>query len=160
MLAGSPYVGPHKSTYWIKLPWISDMDSHNFSLVSSSPGPKISIRDPPALAFRHGVATLSNGGNNIQKQVSPCRKSLEESSSQFRHGSGSVVTPPVPSRSKSVSRDLSFRKKFEGVSKDLAPARNHLEESSSQFRQGLTCFVIRVLHTYLTCQACAILPGQ
>ena len=72
-----------------------------------------------------------------------------------------MVTPPVPSRSKSVSRDLSFRKKkVEGVTKDLDPVRKHLEESSSQFRQGLTCFLIMVLHTYLTWQACAILPGQ
>ena len=48
----------------------------------------------------------------------------------------------------------------EGVTKDLDPVRKHLEESSSQFRQGLTCFLIMVLHTYLTWQACAILPGQ
>ena len=77
------------------------------------PAPKISIRDPPALAFRHGsgsVVILNNGGVNIKKQISPCRTSLEESSGQFRHGSGSVVTPPVTSRSQSVSRDLSFIK--------------------------------------------------
>ena len=50
--------------------------------------------------------------------------------------------------------------KIEGVTTDLDPVRKHLEESSGQFRQGLTCFLILVLHTYLTRQTCESLPGQ
>ncbi len=109
--------------------------------LSNSPGPQnqhprsARLNFPTRIRIRGHAQQWWN-----QKQVSPRWKSLEDSSSQFRHGSGSVVTPQVTSRSNSSSRDVSFEKSDRKCDQGSGSGEEHLEESSGQFRRGLPCF--------------------
>ena len=145
-LAGSPYVGPQKSTSWIRLPWLSDTDSHNSSLVSNSPGPKNQHPGSARLGFptRIRIRGHSQQGWHVSiKNKSALvgnRWRSPPASSDTDPDPWSLLQAPLDPRAFFFPGLALQKKKVEGVTKDLDPVRKHLEESSRQFRQGLTCF--------------------
>ena len=77
---------------------------------SNSPGPQNQHPGSARLGFPTRIRIR---GHSQQwwtcETIKPVREFLEEPFGQFRHGSGSVVTFQVTSRSKSFSQDLSFQ---------------------------------------------------
>ena len=106
---------------------------------SNFPGPKISIRDPPALAFDTDPNpwSFSTMVESKKSALVGNRWRTPPGSSDTDPDPWSPLQAPLPGTCPSTNQT-------EGVTTDLDPVRNHLEESSGQFRQGLTCFLIIV----------------